>query len=320
MPLPTDEHTLALSRDLIQALDNINGVHPGYRPAHAKGILLSGTFTPSPSARSLSRAPHVERASTPVTVRFSDSTGIPTVADNDAEHAGPRGIAIRFQLSEHVHTDIIGHSIDGFPVRTPEEFLEFLRAAYASGQSASKPSPIEAFLGTHPAALKFVTTPKPIPTSFAREAFFSVNAFKFTSQDGASRYARYRIRPELGTEYLSANEAAAKSPNFLFDEVTARVRKGPVRFEIVVQLAESGDVTDDATVHWPEDRKVTAFGTIALTEVLPNTTSEERRIIFDPIPRVDGIEPSGDPLLDVRAAVYLMSGRRRRGASGGTSA
>jgi catalase len=29
---------------------------------------------------------------------------------------------------------------------------------------------------------------------------------------------------------------------------------------------------------------------------------------------VDGIEPSGDPLLELRAAVYLLSGRRRRAA------
>ena len=37
-------------------------------------------------------------------------------------------------------------------------------------------------------------------------------------------------------------------------------------------------------------------------------------IIFDPIPRVDGIEPSNDPLFELRAAIYLLSGRRRRAA------
>jgi catalase len=321
MALPTDEHTLALSQNLIQALDNLNGVHPGHRPAHAKGVMLSGTFTPSPNAASLTRAPHVQRASTPVTVRFSDAAGFPTVADNDSEHASPRGIAIRFQLAEHVHTDIIGHSTDGFPARTPEEFLEFLRAVHASGPTAPKPSPVEAFLGAHPAALKFVTAPKPIPTSFAKEAFFTVTAFKFTNQEGSSRFGRFRIRPQLGTEYLDAGAVAAKPANFLFDELAQRVTQSPVKFDIVVQLAESGDVVDDATVHWPENRPEVQFGAIALTEIVANGESDERRIIFDPIPRVDGIESSGDPLLEARAAVYLMSGRRRRGAStGATSA
>ena len=126
MPLPTDPTALDLSRDVLHALDDLNGVHQGFRPAHAKGVMLSGTFTPSPAARGLTRAPHVQRPSTPVTVRFSDFAGFPTVADNDPQNASPRGCAIRFHLADHVHTDIVAHSHDGFPVRTAEEFLEFL--------------------------------------------------------------------------------------------------------------------------------------------------------------------------------------------------
>jgi catalase len=51
-----------------------------------------------------------------------------------------------------------------------------------------------------------------------------------------------------------------------------------------------------------------------LTALAPNNTAEQKKIIFDPIPRVDGIEPSDDPLLELRAAIYLISGRRRRAA------
>lgn len=193
-PSKIDEST-ALSHRIIHAFDNVNGgVHAGFRPAHAKGILLAGTFTPAAGAGSLSRAPHVERTSTPVSVRFSDFAGIPSIADN-SDDASPRGIAIRFHLAEHVHTDIIAHSVNGFPARTAEEFVEFLEAAYASGPGAPKPSPIEVFLGTHPAALAFVQAPKPFPTSFARESFFAVNAYRFTNRDGVSQSGRYRIRP-----------------------------------------------------------------------------------------------------------------------------
>jgi catalase len=53
---------------------------------------------------------------------------------------------------------------------------------------------------------------------------------------------------------------------------------------------------------------------IALTAPVPDDAHEQQRTIFDPIPRLDGIAPSNDPLLEVRAAVYLMSGRRRRAA------
>ena len=90
MPLTTDERLLVLSGEILEAFDKVNhGVHPGFRAAHAKGILLTGTLTPSSEAASLTRAPHLNRNSTPVTVRFSNSAGIPTVADNDPQGAGP---------------------------------------------------------------------------------------------------------------------------------------------------------------------------------------------------------------------------------------
>src|ERR1700730_13457853 len=121
MPLHKDDKLIALSQDLLQQFDTIFGLHPGFRPAHAKGAMLTGTFTPSADAASLTRAPHAQRESTPVTVRFSNSTGIPVIPDNDP-NANPRGMATRFHLGERVHTDIVSHSTDGFPTRTGEEF------------------------------------------------------------------------------------------------------------------------------------------------------------------------------------------------------
>jgi catalase len=53
-------------------------------------------------------------------------------------------------------------------------------------------------------------------------------------------------------------------------------------------------------------------GTITLTGRVDDTEPERRKIIFDPIPRVDGIDTSGDPLSEVRSEIYLRSGRRRR--------
>src|SRR5271156_6386406 len=317
MPLTTDEKLLALSRETLAVFDKENGgIHPGFRPAHAKGILLKGTFTPSSEAASLTRAPHVHRNSTAVTVRFSNFAGIPTVADNDPQGAAPHGFAVRFHLGEHAHTDIIGHSVDDFPARTAKELVEFLNAVIATDPKGTHPNAIEQFLGAHPAAMRFVQIPKPVPTSFARESFFAVSAFKFTNADGVSRYGRYRVLPVTGNEYLGETEAAARGANFLFDEIKERVAKGPVGFRVVVQLAEDGDVVDDATVRWPEDRPQLAFGEISLREVAANNAGEQQHIIFDPIPRVDGIEASADPLFEPRANIYLMSGRRRRAAGG----
>jgi catalase len=189
-----------------------------------------------------------------------------------------------------------------------------LQAVAQSSTSKESPSPIEKFLAVHPAASAFVKTPKPTPASFATETYFGVTAMRFTNKDGASRYGRYRIVPEAGAKHLSAEEAKTKETDFLFNEIQQRLESGPARFRIMVQLANKGDVVDDATVHWPEDRETAQFGTISLTKIALDNAHEQQRIIFDPIPRIDGIDPSDDPLLELRAAVYLISGRRRRNA------
>jgi len=142
MPLTTDEKLLSLSHEIIEAFDKVDGgIHPGFRPAHAKGILLTGGFTPSPEAASLTRAPHLHRDSTPVRGRFSNFAGIPTIAYDDPQGAGPRGLAVRFHLEEHVHTDIVGHSVDNFPARTAEGLLEFLNALIATDPGDRIPTP-----------------------------------------------------------------------------------------------------------------------------------------------------------------------------------
>lgn len=314
MPLPSDERVVALANALLKQFDQLFGVHPGFRAAHAKGLMLTGTFKPGAVAKSLTRAPHILRDSTPVIARFSNSTGIPEIPDSSAD-ANPRGLAIRFNLAEHVHTDIVSHSTKGFPTRDGNEFLQFLRAVAASGADVPSPKPVEQFLASHPAALAFVQAPKPFPSSLARDTYFAVTAYEFTNAEGQKRFGRYRIVPELGNDYLSAEQAAALAANYHYDELAERVTKQPVRFHILVQLAEPGDTVDDATVHWPEGREQLEFGSVELTQVMPDSLAQQKQIIFDPIPRIDGIEPSADPLLELRAAIYLISGRRRRAAA-----
>jgi len=174
------------------------------------------------------------------------------------------------------------------------------------------------FLGKHPAALAFVQTPKPSPASFAKEAYFGITAFRFINKSGATKYGRYRITPAAGVEHLDDAAAKGKDANYLFDELRSRIAKAPVQFRVQVQIAGDRDIVDDATIHWPADRPVVNFGTVELTAEAPNNQQEQQQIIFDPIPRVDGIEPSDDPLLELRAAIYLLSGRRRRQAEAQT--
>jgi len=166
-----------------------------------------------------------------------------------------------------------------------------------------------------PAARAFVEAPKPLPTSYARQAYFAVTAFKFTNATGQSRFGRFRLPPEAGTEFLTAEQAASKTADFLAAELSERLAKGPVGFRLLVQLAEAGDDVTDSTAIWPETRPQVEFGTLAITERVDELAPERRKIIFDPVPRVDGIDSAGDPLTAVRSEMYLLSGRRRRAAA-----
>ena len=276
---------------------------------HAHGRLVKGTFTPTAEAASLSSAPHFNNPSTPMVTRFSSSTGIPNIPDTDPQ-ANPRGMANRFFLSEdeHKHTDIVTHSTAFFPVRTGEEFLELL-GALGGGT-------IGDYLQSHPAAAAFVNDPKPFPESLATEKYWGINAFKLINKDGKETYVRYQTTPDAGTAFLSDEQVATKSQSYLFNELEERVSKGPISFSLHAQIAEDGDVTDDATKHWPDSRKVVKLGTIKLDTVEPvaESNKNQQRIIFDPIPRVQGVDVSADPLLDLRAALYLISGKERRAA------
>ncbi|KAJ4311356.1 hypothetical protein N0V94_007991 [Neodidymelliopsis sp. IMI 364377] len=315
MPFSEDPEVLETSYGLVSTL-RAAASQPTqeFRPAHAKGQLLTGTFTPTEIASSLTNAPHFNTSNIPITVRFSSSTGLPHIPDTDA-NANPRGFAIRFHLPEingrRQHTDIIAHSTKYFPTRTGAEFLEFLQAAGGANASEAVPE----FLSRHPETVRFLQDPKPSPVSFATEKFFGVNAFVFI-KEGKTTTLRYRIIPVAGEQHFDTTALETKSPTYFFDELSERIQSTPIEFKLVAQIAEHGDVTDDATEIWPEEREIVELGTLRIEKVLPEEESllQQKKIIFDPIPRVDGVQASDDPLLEVRANVYLKSGQQRRAA------
>ena len=103
---------------IVETMRALAGLHPGFRPVHAKGIVCFGTFSGGPKARGVSRAPHLQGQSVPTVIRFANASGNPGVHDGVAN---TRSLAAKFQLAEGKNADILANSIEGFPVRTPEE-------------------------------------------------------------------------------------------------------------------------------------------------------------------------------------------------------
>jgi catalase len=299
----------SLAEQLVDAFNAVFGVHPGLRANHTKGVVLEGVFTPSASAASLTKAAHLQKPKKPisVTVRFSAGSGLPTVPDtNDM----PRGMAVKFALPDGTKTDLVVLSFNGFPVATAEEFRDFLLAIAASGPDAPKPTEFEKFLGAHPAAKAFVETPKPPPASYATLPYFGINAFKFTNAKGVTTHIRYQLQPVAGAKYLSKEQIAAMEPDYLTAEIREQVRRGPVKFKLLAQVAEQGDKIDDPTIVWPDTRKKVELGTLTITKAVADSQAAEKKLLFVPGALVPGIE-AADPMIAARSAAYIVSLSRR---------
>jgi catalase len=296
---------------LVETMRALAGPHPGFRPVHAKGIVCSGTFRASAGARAVSRAPHLQGQAVPTVLRFSNSNGDPNIHDGIPS---ARAIAVKFELPDGKKADLLGLHIEGFLVRTPAEFLAFLSAQLpdpATGKPAADGVP--RFLQSHPATGAFIErlTKKPIPASYGQACYYSEHAFKFTAADGSSRFGRYRWVPEAGEAYLAPDDAGKRSTNFLREELEGRLKKGPVVFRLVLQLAGESDPTDDATALWPADRPLVELGRLEVTQISPTSANDERRLVFDPTNITDGIELSKDPILLARSAAYSVSYNHR---------
>ncbi len=291
-------------KDLVDALHSAFGEHHA-RAVHAKGVILKGTFVADPHAKSLSKAPiFAAGGPLPLTVRFSDFTGIPDIPDTIPE-ANPRGFAVKIKARDAEEFDVVTHSFNGFPSPTSDEFAALLRSIGASGPEAAHPTPVERFLADHPVAKTFLTTQKPPPVSYATAAYFGVNALKYTNAEGKAVYVRYRFVPRAGEHYLSADELKAKGPGYLREEISQRVAKGPIVFDWFAQISGAGDKIDDPSIAWPDDRKLTRLGTLTI-DALADDEATDKKTLFLPGSVHAGIE-AADPMLTLRTQAYPIS-------------
>jgi len=304
-----------LHEELVDAFDALFGSHAGTRAAHAKGICCDATFTATPEAASLTRVPHMQGTPVSATVRFSNGSGDPNALDNARE---PRGMAVKFHLEGGEETDIVSVNHPVFIVRTPEEFLEFVRLR--TPDPATGKVDVEAliaFVGARPEAARAgeILLNLPALESFLRSPYYAIHAFRFVAADGSERFGRYYWEPALGAASLDPEEAAQRAPDYLRDDVIARLTEGPVAFTLSVQLAGEADDPTDPTTEWPDDRERVAVGRLEITGLVQDPVAQCERLVFDPMHLCDGIEASDDPILRIRPRAYSVSIERRLSAT-----
>ena len=294
----------------IDAANEVYGRHDGFRALHAKGTLCAGTFTATPAGTRLTRAAHMQGQPVKVTARVSNGSGDPGTPDYIPD---VRGLAIKCYLPDGSRTDIVAQSAPRFPARTPEAFVELMRA---TAPSASMPAKVARFLARNPVAIPGLpanTRALLPPASYATIRYYGVHAYAWIDGDGGRRYVRYTFVPHVTEPPPAPWRARRGGPDYLQHDIHDRLAHGPVRFKLELQIAEPGDQVDDPTSTWPKQRQVVIAGTLELTG--PETERETGTdvLVFDPVRVTDGIELSDDPILRFREHAYSASVARRTG-------
>lgn len=297
--------------------EDFQGFHPGYRGVHASGRYYAGTFRATPEAKALSRAVHLQGQPVPVSVRHSNTPKNPWGPATSAS------MAVRFYLPDGTVTDLVALPIPVFFARTPEETLEFLQAVRPDpGTGAPDPNRIGQFMASHPWVAHAVQLAKGLPASIslAQTRFNMLHAFRFVNEADEATYARYHWEPDAGVAGWTLEELQKHPPTYLFEEYEERLRKAPVVFNLVLQLAGEGDPTDDPNAPWPQDRPSVRIGRLEVRR--PTTVEEIGDVVMmhDPTRLTDGIEPSDDPVLAARRGIYEVSVAHRTGGWKGRQA
>ena len=223
---PTEKAT-SQAEEIVDALEAINGSHPGFRRVHAKGTFWKGSFTATPEAAKLSRAGHLQGDPVEVTGRFSNASGNPKTTD--AHPIAGRGMAVKFHLPDGEATDIVSVPLAVFLVRNADDFLALTKARVPDPETGEPdPEKLGAFVAEHPETANALQLglPNLAPTtSFVTSLYNALHAFGLVNADGETTWGRYHWLPEAGVEYLTDEQRKSADRNYLQAELRERLEE-----------------------------------------------------------------------------------------------
>ena len=299
--------------EAIEAIRGTGGAQPGCRALHAKGTLYRGTFTANPEAAGLSRAKHLHGSTVPALARFSNGSGNPSQRDGVP---GVRGLAVKFTLPDGSTTDVSTQTARLFVSSTPDGFVDLLKAMRPG---PTTPLRMAKYFLTHPrlfGALPVLRDANKVPTSYATIEYHGLHAFRWIAADGSARFVRYHWVPAAGEK---GSAPRGEGPDFLTDELNARLATGPVRFDFRVQIAGPNDSTVDPSAAW-QSTQIATVGTLEIDGLDTQREHGDDIVVFDPLRVTAGIEPSDDPVLHFRSLAYSASVKLRTGVDRGPEA
>jgi catalase len=295
---------------MIDTFEAVNGQHPGFRRNHAKGVCLTGWFDSNGAGARLSSAQVFKPGRTPVFGRFALAGGMPAMPD------GPeavRSMALNFTLPDGEVWRTGMNDIPVFPLKDAQAFYDQLLATKPAAGGKPDPASVSAFFASHPESARAIGLIKgqPFSSGFANATYNGLNAFRFVDAAGHVTPVRWSMRAV--DPFEREPERPPRESNYLFDELAARLARGPVQWHLILTIGHAGDPTNDATLAWPANRETIDAGTLIVEALASEAAGNCRDINFDPLVLPAGIEPSDDPLLSARSGAYSQSFTRRAG-------
>ena len=297
--------------NFLNQFESTFGKFEGFRRSGAKGVCAVGEFVGSAPARELSTSAAFSGVPVPVVMRFSVGGANPKAPDNAKSQ---RNMALQFNLPGGELWQMGNISAPVFAASTPQQF--FGRLASLQPDPATRmpdAAKVKAFADANPDVLlqgKYYAS-QPVPASFGSVNYWGVHAFGFVNASGARQFGKWIFEPVGGVQGLSDDEAKAKGPSFLFDDLRQRVKDGKVAFNFNLELAEAGDRIDSATVPLPEGRRKVTLGMLKVVSVAEDGGGPCLTITYNPAVLPKGVEPSADPLIAARGAPYAVGLGRR---------
>jgi catalase len=294
--------------ELVDALNQTFGKHPGKRASHAKGFCAAGEFTPAPKISDFVNSPLFRQGKLPATLRFSIGGGNPSVSDKSRS---VRGMALRLKGASETY-DLVLISEPAFFAATPASFVSFLQARVAD-PATGKPDPLKiaAHNAAYPDGLRqpALLAAHAAPASYATTPYFSNNAFLFKNDNGITQPARILVEPSAGTHYLSEEDEKSLPDTYLENELKNRIDNAAVEFTIYAQLPAAGDSLIESSTVWTGTDKI-ELGKLRVTRIVTDESCDG--LTFIPVTLPEGIAPSDDSILQSRAAAYAVSLSRRK--------
>jgi catalase len=286
---------------MLEALAPPSGPALGHRRNHAKGICFTGVFESNGNGAAISRATVLAAGQYPALGRFNLGTPNPEATDATVRVRG-MGLRIMPPNGQEWRMAVINAPV--FAVSTPDGFHELLLAA-----GSKDPNAMKVFAAAHPEFATFGAWAKngPWTGSYAEDRFNGLNAFIFTDSSGADHAVRWSLLPQAQVVAVTQDDLKKLGPDFLEQEITQRVRSGPLRWTMALTVANPGDPTADPTKTWPEDRRTVEVGTLVVQRIEAEADGPCRDINFDPTVLPPGIRTSDDPFPAARSSVYAKS-------------